>query len=200
MSSTNPCTVASALAGSGLTTHSRASAYRAAARSAMKLLVLLLLFPLVAPAGELPRVRKPELASVLGFLDVLATSSGDSEQPYIVRIYAAPTSINECDGTVDSCPDVRLFVTVSNGDLGETPVLYQLPLQKGWEFKGWVRAEADGRTRMASFVVRTTLPDANIEPAVRKAWHPQEYRVLVSPESGSYVQRQVAISSGAASF
>lgn len=156
----------------------------------MKFLVIpLLLLPVVASAGDLVPVKKPELATVLGLLDVLATSPPDSNQPYIVRVYAAPTSLGECGGTVDSCPDVRLFVTVSNGDLGETPVLYQLPMQKGWEFKSWVSPVANGRTRMASFIVRTTLPEANIEPAARKAWRSQEYRVLVGPESASYVRR-----------
>jgi len=153
------------------------------------LVILLLLFPIVASAHDLAPVKKPELATVLGLLDELATTPPSSGQPYIVRIYAAPTGVYECGGTVDSCPDVRLFVTVSNGDLGETPVLYQLPMQKGWEFKGWGSPVAIGRTNMASFTVRTTLPDANVELAARKAWHPQEYRVLVSPESASYVQR-----------
>jgi hypothetical protein len=158
-------------------------------RPLMKLLVILLsLFPIVASASDLVPVKKPELAAVLGLLEVLATTPPDSNQPYIVRVYAAPTSVNECDGTVGSCPDVRLFVTVSNGDLGETPVLYQLPMQKGWEFKGWVSPVAKGG-RMASFTVRTTLPEANIELAARKAWRSVEYRVFVSPESASYVRR-----------
>jgi hypothetical protein len=156
----------------------------------MKLLAMLLLFfPVIASAGDLAPVKNPELASVLGFLDVLATSPPDSNQPYIVRIYAAPTSNHECGGAVESCPDVRLFVTVASGDLGEIPVIYQLPLQKGWEFRGWASPVVNGRARMASFFVRTTLPEANIEPAARKAWHSTEYRVVVSPESASYSPR-----------
>jgi hypothetical protein len=155
----------------------------------MKLLALLLLLsPIVASARDLAPVKNPELATVLGLLDELATTPPDSDQPYIVRIYAAPTGVYECGGTVASCPDVRLFITVSYGDLGETPVLYQLPMQKGWEFRGWASQVANGPIRMASFTVRTTLPDANIEPAAREAWHSQEYRVVLSPESASYVR------------
>jgi hypothetical protein len=75
------------------------------------LVILLLLFPIVASARDLAPVKKPELATVLGLLDELATTPPSSGQPYIVRIYAAPTSVYECGGTVDSCPDVRLFVT-----------------------------------------------------------------------------------------
>jgi len=155
----------------------------------MKVLILLtLLLPLVASAKDLTPVDKPELATVLGFLDEIAATSPNSDQPYIVRVYAAPTGAYECGGTVASCPDVRLLVTVSYGDLGETPVLYQLPLQKGWEFGDWSSPTTTGDTRMARFTVRTTLPDANIDPAARKAWRSQEYSVLISPESASYVR------------
>ena len=155
----------------------------------MKLFALLVLFfPIAAIAHDLAPVDKPELATVLGLLDELATTPPVSDQPYIVRIYAAPTSVGECGGTIATCPDVRLLITVSQGDLGETPVLYQLPMQKGWEFKGWASPFTSGHTQMASFVVRTVLPETNIDLAARKAWHSQEYRVLVSPEAASYVQ------------
>lgn len=155
----------------------------------MKVLILLtVLFPLVAAAHELTPVDKPELATVLGLLEELATTPPISDQPYVIRVYAAPTGVYECGGTVASCPDVRLLVTVSYGDLGETPVLYQLPMQKGWEFGGWSNPPTTGHTRMAGFIVRTTLPDANIDPAARNAWRPHEYRVLISPESASYVR------------
>jgi hypothetical protein len=155
----------------------------------MKLLVLLtLLLPLGASPHDLARVQKPELATVLGLLEELATTPPSSDQPYIVRIYAVPTGVYECGGTVASCPDVRLFVTVSSGDLGETPALYQLPAQKGWEFKGWSGQSAKGDSRMAGFTVRSTLPPANIDLEARTAWRAREYRVLVSPESASYVR------------
>lgn len=154
----------------------------------MKLTVMFaLLFPLVASADDLTPVDKPELATVLGLLQEIGTASAISEQPYIVRVYAAPSGVYDCGGTVASCPDVRLFVTVAYGDLGETPVLYQLPVQKGWEFKGWSRPAA-AANRMVGFTVRTTLPEANVDPDARKAWRSQEYRVLVSPELASYIR------------
>ena len=155
----------------------------------MKLsLLLALLLPIGALASDLAPVDKPELATVLGLLDELAATPPASGQPYLIRIYAAPTSVGECGGTVASCPDVRLFITVSHGDLGETPVLYQLPAQKGWEFKGWSTPVVSGHTRLASFVLRTALPETNIDLTARSAWHSREYRVLVSPEAASYVQ------------
>ena len=153
------------------------------------LVILLLLFPVASFGHDLAPVNKPELATVLGLLMELATTPAGSDQPYIVRIYAAPVSVGECEGTVASCPNVRLFITVSNGDLDEVPVLYEMPLQKGWRFKGWSSPVTVGRIRMASFVLRTTLPDSNVAPVARKSWHPQTFRVLVSPASSSYAVR-----------
>lgn len=155
----------------------------------MKALILLtLLLPIVALAEDLTPVDKPELATVLGLLEELATTPLQSNQPFIVRVYAAPIGVYECGGTVVSCPDVRLIVTVSSGDLGETPVLYQLPMQKGWEFGGWISPNDSVHPRVASFIVRTTLPETNVDAAARGAWRTQEYRVFVSPESASYVR------------
>jgi hypothetical protein len=159
-------------------------------RPLMRILALLpLLLPIAAFADDLTPVDKPELATVLGLLQELATTPSNSDQPYIVRVYAAPTGVYECGGTVASCPDVRLFFTVSYGDLGETPILYQLPAQKGWEFTGWSEPSARGANRVASFSVRSALPESNIDLGARKSWRSQEYRVLVRPESASYVRR-----------
>lgn len=151
--------------------------------------VLFLVLPGMVQGKDLVPVNNPELATVLGLLEELAITPPTPSQPHIVRVYTAPIVIGECDGTVKSCPDVRLFVTVSTGDIGETPVLYQLPNHKGWGFKGWTRpANIEGKS-MAGFVLHTTLPGANIQPAERKAWRPLEYRVFVSPVSASYVSR-----------
>ena len=87
----------------------------------MKLLYLALLLPLSVSAEQLQPLAKPELATVLGLLEELTPATQHSEQPFIVRIYAAPEQISECDGSVASCPDVRLFFTVSSGDILEGP-------------------------------------------------------------------------------
>ena len=156
----------------------------------MKALAFLLLcmLPLAASPHELSRVRDLKLATVLGLLEQLATTPPMSDQPHIVRIYAVPDFVGECDGAVSTCPDVRLFITVSNGDLGEAPTLYQLPKQKGWEFVGWSPPTKVGKVQESSFVVRSTLPESNVDPASRAAWRPTEYHVRVSPSAASYVQ------------
>jgi hypothetical protein len=104
-------------------------------------------------------------------------------------MFSVPVGIYECGGTVESCPDVRLFVTVSFGDLGETPVLFEMPPQKGWEFVEWATPSGVGKDQMARFVVRTAIPGSNIDLEARRAWRPVEYVVLVSPGSASYVRR-----------
>jgi hypothetical protein len=157
----------------------------------MKTLAFLLLctLPLAASSHELLRVKDVKLATVLGLLEQLATTPPTSDQPHIVRIYAVPDFVGECGGVVSTCPDVRLFIAVSNGDLGEVPALYQLPRQKGWEFVGWSPPTKGGQVQESSFVVRSALPESNIDPASRAAWRPTEYHVRVSPSAASYVQR-----------
>lgn len=157
----------------------------------MKTLAFLLLctLPLAASSHELLRVKDVKLATVLGLLEQLATTTPTSDQPHIVRIYAVPDFVGECGGVVSTCPDVRLFIAVSNGDLGEVPALYQLPSQKGWEFVRWSPPTKGGQIQESSFVVRSALPGSNIDPASRAAWRPIEYHVRVSPSAASYVQR-----------
>jgi len=149
-------------------------------------LLFLLLTPTAASAHNLTSVKKPALALVLGLLEELTPTKPEPDQPYIVRVFASPAFVGECGGSVSSCPDVRLFITVANGDLGETPVLYQLPTAKGWDFVRWSSPITMGKTTMSSFVVRTVLPEANVDAVARKAWHSQEYHVFVSPSGGSY--------------
>ena len=153
------------------------------------LAALAFLLPALALARDLPASKNVSLASTLGLLEELANTDPSSKQPYFVRVFAVPEAVLECGGTVTSCPNVKLYVTVSYGDLGESPVLYQLPASKGWEFVGWSQPVEVGRTRMASFKIRTTLPEANVPSEARKAWHSREYRVLVSPTSASYTER-----------
>lgn len=154
----------------------------------MKYLVALaVLLPAIAFARDLAPSKNVGLASTLGLLEEIATTDSSSNQPYFVRVFAIPEAVLECGGPVASCPSVKLYITASYGDLGESPVLYQLPASKGWEFIGWSKPVTVGETQMASFRLRTTLP-ANVSPEARKAWRSREYRVLVSPSGASYTE------------
>ncbi len=105
----------------------------------MKLLYLVLLLPLSVSAAQLQPVAKPELATVLGLLEELTPATQHSEQPFIVRIYAAPEQISECDGSVASCPDVRLFFTVSSGGHTRGPHALSTSCAKGLAVQSMVK-------------------------------------------------------------
>ena len=149
----------------------------------------LVLVATICPARDLAPSKDKQLASTLGLIEELTPSGQDGSQPYIVRIFAAPVSVSECGGPVSTCPNVDLYITVSTGDLEDPPSLYQLPPSKGWTFVKWNKPSNVGQVAMASFVLRTTLPEANVSPEARKAWHPHEYTVQVSPSSASYTER-----------
>lgn len=126
------------------------------------------------------------MATTLGLLEELTPRGPRVDQPYVVRVFAVPNQVGECGGDVANCPDVRLYITVSNGDVGETPVLYQLPSSKSWEFVGWSKSTKAGRLASVGFRPRTSLPESNISPEARNAWRAREYRLLVSTEFATY--------------
>jgi hypothetical protein len=110
---------------------------------------------------------------------MLFESNPTSELPYFIRIYTSPKYIGECWSKLESCPDTRLFITVSVGDLYEVPQLYELPAAKGWKFISHSTLDK-GRVEL---VLVTTLPEANLDPEVREAWVAQEYRVSVGHQA-----------------
>ena len=98
---------------------------------------------------------------------------------HTIRIIAVPDAIGECSSSIDSCPDWRLYFTLSTGDLYDEPSLYQLPLAKGWAFDSWCE-NSDPYT--TEFRVRTSLPDANIDAKARESWSQRTYQVTVTQE------------------
>lgn len=120
---------------------------------------------LASPLSDLERARSLALSREI------AAREG-------IRIFEIPTSIGDCWGPIESCPDVELVVTFVSGDLYDPPVAYSLPISKGWIFVGWKGSN--------SFVVRTSVPDSNIDEAARAAWRPVEYTVTVGEEGASY--------------
>jgi len=148
-----------------------------------KLVAVLILLPSLAYGGVLSPSKNQNLATTLGLLEEISTA--DSNQPYFVRVFAVPEAVLECGGTVQSCPNVRLYITFSSGDLDEVPMLFQLPASKGWEFVGWSKpTEVDG-VPTVGFTVRTALPSANIDAQARKAWHPRVYQIRLNPASAT---------------
>ena len=98
---------------------------------------------------------------------------------HTIRILAVPDAIGKCSSSIESCPDWRLYFTVSTDDLCDEPSLYQLPLAKGWVFDSWLDNPDPYTTE---FRVLTSLPDANIDAKARESWSQRSYQVTVTQE------------------
>lgn len=121
---------------------------------------------------ELEPVKDDRLSFILSTFEVLYDYKGT---PF-VRIVESQEEINECGGTVVSCPNSRLFIILSMGDLGDVPRLYELPKAKGWKIQS---VEIEELTLKIEVV--TTLSHSNIAPEERAAWESKTYRLSIYP-------------------
>jgi len=152
---------------------------------------LALLFVLLTAVAPLKPVRNADLTLALNYQNELASSYDRRDAAYNVRVYEVATFIGECGGTVRSCPDVDLYIAVSESDLGAEPALYRLPRAKGFEFVGWLAScPPRGDDPMMGVLVRTTLPEANIDETERGKWVSTEYQVCVSPRAATFSAEQ----------
>ena len=136
----------------------------------MAVALCMLLFSISANAEVLSPIESID-ARVLANIDELARSDS-------IVIYSSPVVEGECWGTVDSCPDVRLFVVILPEALYQDPCVFQLPSAKEWEFIRW-----NGNR---SFTVKTSIPTHNIEPKERSGWEPTEFNVSIGDGVLSY--------------
>jgi hypothetical protein len=140
----------------------------------------------VGQAASLAPIQSRELTAVLAYGSELAATKNGDNQPYVVRLIEVPQILAECE-TVAQCPDVSLYVSVSEGDLNEKPAAYRLPKAKGWQFVRWLSETKDNRPKdLAGFIVRTTIPDANILSAERSRFKSIEYRVFVNASGARF--------------
>lgn len=108
-----------------------------------------------------------DLTIALAYGTEIADSTDEPGASYVVRVYAVPEEIGECWGSLDSCPDWRLYIAVSTGDLYEKPFLYRFINSKGWEFLGW---QDTNEAQTTSFRVATEMPGANLDADARQKW------------------------------
>jgi hypothetical protein len=148
--------------------------------------MIFLLLSFGAAAADLQPIQKSELASVLGLVQEISGKAAENKSGYSVRVFSAPVAIGECGGSVKSCPEIRLFISVASGDLGEVPALYELPSSTGWEFAGWLPPSA---SRASVFMLRTTLPESNIQQKARAQWRSRSYIINATTEAASYEQQ-----------
>ena len=128
-------------------------------------------------------IDNDSMSQVVAFGHVLAESDSSSGFPNRVKIVTFPPVVAECWGKIATCPDHRLVFVLTTGDMYDEPHLFELPTAKGWEFVSWL-SPTDRET--GGFVVRTTLPKANIDPGERDRWKSVAYRVEVSVAEARY--------------
>ena len=143
------------------------------------LLLLILSGPVLA--GDLTALKNARLAEVLAWSHELGAPS-PSDTNFYIRIYESRSAELECGGTVASCPDVHLYVSVVSGALGDAPIAYELPAEKGWKFVRWLPSTDDA----AAFVVRSAIPATNVEADAVAGWRPREYTVTVAANRARY--------------
>ncbi len=141
------------------------------------LALVLALAAISANAGPLAPVRDKQLASLVAFQTVLAEKSAGS---YSVKVLVAPYRWAECDGTVQSCPDTRLYISVVPDGLGIESRLYRLPDAKKWEFGAWLHINANEDLEPIAFTLKTSLPDSNIEHEERAHFKSITYQIQVN--------------------
>jgi hypothetical protein len=137
--------------------------------------VFLVFAPLSSTASDLIKSQDEKLAHILTTMEVLYEST---KLPY-VEVIQSWEEIAECGGSYQSCPNARLFIATSLGDLYESPMLYELPKAKGWEF---VRVEES--EHQISVTLKTTLMHANVTQESRKLWSSKIYVINISKHSG----------------
>jgi len=140
-----------------------------------KFILCILFLASFAQANELKRSDNLELSYLLGTMRTLFESK---EFPYI-RIIESSEEIMECGGTFESCPNSRLFIVSSMGDLGEAPLLYELPKSKGWKVSS---NEIVNGERHLTLI--TTLEHSNVSMKSRSKWQSKTYKIRVSADYG----------------
>ncbi len=140
-----------------------------------RLWILLFLVAANTFAGDLKQSRDEGLAHLLATMDILY----ESKSFPLVKIIESWDAISECSGTVESCPNARLLITSSMGDLNEAPLLYELPKAKGWQLISTQENEDQLIIKL-----ETTLDQANITTESRNKWHSQKITLKVSKFTG----------------
>ena len=143
------------------------------------LLIILLLFSANASARQLEASKDYELSHILGTMKVLYENK---KLPFI-RVIESAESIDECGGTYQSCPNFRLFIIVSLGDLGDPPSLYELPKSKGWKLE---KVNENNDETVLTLV--TTLDQSNIDIESRNKWKSKTYKIRVAEEGALYME------------
>lgn len=127
-------------------------------------------------ASEHMKSSDVELAHILSTSEVVYQSKDFPE----IKIIRSWEQISECGGTYQSCPNARLFIIVTPGDLYQPPLLYELPKSKGWEV-----LSTESTEKYLTVIVTTSLNHANVSQESRSEWAPKVYKLKISTINGS---------------
>ena len=139
--------------------------------------LILVLWSAAAVADLWQPLDDKELTIALAYGEEIANSANIAKASHVVRVFAVPEEIGECWGALESCPDWRLYISISMGDLYETPFLFRFINAKGWKFLGW---QPTSEPQTTLFRIATELPGANLEPSVREEWRQEIWEFTVN--------------------
>ena len=132
-----------------------------------------LYYPPSVAKQPLTQASSREQALLLGTIEELINYKPFIDTPHRVRVFAAQTSVGKCWRTLESCPNVRLLISVATGDLYDTPKLYELPPEKGWTVVKTMKTVEN----TIGIILKTELPDGNISRSEKSDWKPKQYTV-----------------------
>lgn len=132
------------------------------------------------------------VAATIAWSSELANNKADPSISLLeVKLISVPLQMGECWGKVTSCPDEVLLISAVEDGLYMQPILFRLPKAKAWEFVRWLptKVKANNESQVG-FIVRTGLPEANIDPLERERFSVIEYEVWLTSRGGSFVARK----------
>ena len=138
--------------------------------------IVLLTISLNSLSEDLRKSSDIGLAHIIATMEVLYKSPSYP----VVEVIQSWEQISECGGTWQSCPNARLFISTSMGDLYEAPLLYELPKAKGWRL---IQSNETEHELVISLL--TTLQHANVSKESRNAWIFKKYTLRVSKYDGT---------------
>lgn len=135
-----------------------------------------------APAARPDELAKLEDASVRHLVANFEVLAERRELPYWVRVLGVREH-GECDDSLESCPRMSAYVSVSTFDEAPDQAVYRLPESYGWQFVKWISwPSVDGPEQLVTLLMREKTISGT-KDAAREEWSTREVRI--NPWNGS---------------
>jgi hypothetical protein len=144
-----------------------------------------------AVAAPLKAWDSPLVAAAFAWSSEIANNEADPSFSLLaVKLISFPLRLGECWGKVKSCPDEVLLISAVEDGLYKQPILFRLPTAKAWEFVRWLPSRKAKTGPQVGFIVRTGLPEANVDTLDREKFRAIEYEIWLTSRGGSFVARK----------